>query len=618
MVEMDPEDLEDALRRLIARHWGFYQLRPLQEQAMRAVLDRHDSLVVLPTGGGKSLCYQAPAFVRQREVTVVVSPLVALMKDQVDALKALDIPARCLNNTVPREERDTIVGELLRGKIRLLFVSPERLVTPGFQELLRRLEVRTFAIDEAHCISHWGHDFRPEYRQLRQLRAAFPDASVHAYTATATEQVRLDIIRQLQLHDPEVLVGDFDRPNLVYRVIPRQPARTGLVQQVRSVVERHRNEAGIIYCIRRRDVDELTLALQQSNLRVLPYHAGLDALERRATQEAFRTEKCDIVVATVAFGMGIDRSNVRFVLHTGMPKSIEHYQQEAGRAGRDGLEAECILLYSPQDFHTWRLVIEKSVQENGADPELLPQALAQLDGMLAYGRSPICRHRVLVEHFGQDYSQDNCAACDLCLGEVETEPESLVIAQKILSCIARVKESFGAGHVVSVLRGEANDRVTKFQHDQLSTYGLLRQQPAQQIRDWVDQLIFQRVLVRTDDDYPTLKLNAASWQVMRKQRPVRLLRTVQRKKSRESRAAEEDWAGVDRQLFDKLRALRRQLAQERDWPSYLVFDDKTLREICRSCPADLVAFHRIPGVGEAKLRDFGPAFLEVIQQHLSE
>src|SRR5262245_8534264 len=340
---------------VIEKTWGFRTLRPLQEQAMRAVLDRRDSLVVLSTGGGKSLCYQAPAVVRG-DTTVVVSPLISLMKDQVDGLLECGVAAAQLDSSQSIVERSAFEMDIIQGAVRLLFVSPERLMSDGFQRLLRQIRVTTFAIDEAHCISHWGHDFRPEYRQLPLSRERFPDASLHAYTATATERVRNDIVQQLGLRAPVVLVGNFDRPNLTYRVVQRKD----MLKQVLDVLNRHKDEAGIIYCIRRRDVDELCVALKQQHFNPLPYHAGLPAEQRRDTQDAFANEQCDLVVATVAFGMGIDRSNIRFVLHTGMPKSIEHYQQESGRAGRDGLPADCVLLTTGGDFMTWKSMVEKS------------------------------------------------------------------------------------------------------------------------------------------------------------------------------------------------------------------------------------------------------------------
>jgi ATP-dependent DNA helicase RecQ len=607
----------DSLKEVIAHHWGFRTFKPLQEQAMRAVLDGRDSLLVLPTGGGKSLCYQAPAMLRGDATTVVVSPLISLMKDQVDGLQACGVPAIQIDSSQTPHERYAYETDIAQGVVRLVFVSPERLVLTDFYQLLRRANVRAFAIDEAHCISHWGHDFRPEYRQLNRLKQLFPDASVHAYTATATERVRQDIVAQLGLRNAEVLVGSFDRPNLTYRILPRRE----LLKQVLEVIDRHKSEAGIIYCIRRRDVDELAPQLQQHGCKALPYHAGLTTEQRRATQDAFAAEKCDVVVATVAFGMGIDRSNVRYVLHTGMPKSIEHYQQETGRAGRDGLEAECVLLHSGQDFVTWEFIIKKSGSEPGVDPAFIPGALKHLADMDRYCRGAVCRHRALVQYFGQGYEADLCGACDICLGDAEEVADALIVAQKILSCVARVKEHFGVGHVVSVLRGENTENVRRWGHDKLSTYGLLRDCRKPDVRDWVYQLIGQGVLIQQGDPYPTLTLNAASWEVMRKERAVRLMQPVRRQKDEKpekSKADKDSWEGVDRDLFEALRELRRQLALERRVPPYVIFSDATLRELARVRPSSLEKMRLVYGVGDAKLRDFGHAFWQLVDRHCTD
>jgi ATP-dependent DNA helicase RecQ len=594
---------------LIERHWGYRTLRPLQEQAMRAVLDGRDSLVVLPTGGGKSLCYQAPAVLRGG-LTVVISPLISLMKDQVDGLRECGIPAVQLDSSQSPAERFAAEIDIVQGDARLVFVSPERLVGTDFYRLLQKADVRAFAIDEAHCISHWGHDFRPEYRQLNRLREVFPGASLHGYTATATERVRKDIIAQLGLREPEVLVGNFDRPNLVYRVLPRRDR----IKQALDVVDRHAHEAGIIYCIRRADVDELTAALRRHGVNALAYHAGLSPEERAATQEEFAAERCDLIVATVAFGMGIDRSNIRFVLHAAMPKSVEHYQQEAGRAGRDGLEAECVLLYSGSDALLWKSILEKSAEE-AEDRSFLAGALQHLDDMDRYCRGAVCRHRALVNHFGQDYEAASCGACDLCLRETELVPDALVVAQKILSCVARVKEGFGVGHVISVLRGENTDNVRRRGHDKLSTFGLLKEHGKAEVRDWIYQLLGQKVLLQVGDEYPILRLNEASWEVMRGRREVRLVRLARGKKKEKARGETVSWEGVDLELFEALRRLRRQIAAERQVPPYIVFTDATLRQLARLRPTTLDKMRLVSGIGEAKLRDLGERFLEAIRGH---
>jgi ATP-dependent DNA helicase RecQ len=603
----------DDLRAVVAQHWGFRDFRPLQEDAMRASLDERDSLVVMPTGGGKSLCYQAPAVLRGG-TTVVISPLIALMKDQVDGLRGCGVVAAQLDSSLSPTERRAYEMDLQQGAIQLLFVSPERLVQTDLYQVLRRVGVKTFAIDEAHCISHWGHDFRPEYRQMSRLREFFPDASVHAYTATATQQVRDDIIAQLALRDPVVLVGNFDRPNLTYRVLPRHD----LLRQVLEVLERHRDEAGIIYCLRRKDVDDLAAALQQKKFSVMPYHAGMTPEQRQKTQEAFSTEECDVVVATVAFGMGIDRSNVRFVLHTAMPKSLEHYQQETGRAGRDGLEAECVLLYSGADIFSFKSMIEKSAQEANADPSFLRAAMKHLDDMDRYARGAVCRHRAIVQYFGQQWAGESCNACDLCLGDTEEVPDAGVVAQKILSCVARVKESFGVTHVVGVLRGENTEGVRKWRHEQLTTFGLLKGHGKADVRDWIYQLIGQGVLVQAGEEYPLLKLNPASWEVMQGKRVVRLIQPVRRNKGErpeKSKADDISWEGVDKGLFELLRQRRRDLAAQRGEKPYLIFSDTTLRDLARQRPSSLDRMRSVYGIGDRKLRDFGQTFLTIITEY---
>lgn len=607
-----PGGLQDILH----QYWGINSLRPLQLPAINAVMAARDSLVVMPTGGGKSLCYQAPA-VMQAGITVVVSPLISLMKDQVDGLRESGIKAVQLDSSQSASERASFTKEIYAGSIKLLFVSPERLAQNDFRNFLQDVDLRSFAIDEAHCISHWGHDFRPEYRQLSELKLFFPNKSVHAYTATATEQVRADIIEQLRLENPEVLVGDFDRPNLLYRVLSRQEMMT----QVMDVINRHPGEGGIIYCIRRADVDSITQKLVKQGISAMGYHAGMSAEQRSRTQEAFSEERCDVVVATVAFGMGIDRSNVRYVLHTAMPKSIESYQQETGRAGRDGLEAECVLLHSGRDYLSWKSLMEKSSEEFEADPAVIDAGLTHLNEMDRFCRAAICRHKKLVNYFGQSYEQADCSACDICLGETVTVSDAELVAQKILSCVARVKGSFGVGHIVSILRGDKSEAISRYAHDQLSTYGLMREYSEFTLRDWIYQLIGQELLtqeVKTSyggRNFPVLKLNSASLEVMKKERLVRLMQPVERKKGEKAKASKTDaasWEGVDRDLFEKLRTLRKNIASQRRVPPYVIFSDATLRELSRKRPRNLIEMRQIHGVGDAKLRDFGETFLELI------
>src|SRR5438067_1972320 len=439
-------DADAALREALQRVWGYSTFRPLQREAMHAILDARDSIVVLPTGGGKSLCFQAPAIV-DPGLALVVSPLISLMKDQVDGLRVDGVAASYLNSTLLPHERDEVLASVRDGRCRLLYVSPERIVGEGSQALRRMLQqarLRFIAIDEAHCISQWGHDFRPEYRQLGRLREEFPSVSLHAFTATATERVRRDIVGELRLRDPLVLVGSFDRPNLTYRVLRRGTLR----RQLLDVLARHDGEAGIVYCQSRREVEELAAWLQGEGRRAVPYHAGLADEVRSRHQEMFLDEHADIVVATVAFGMGIDRSNVRFVVHASAPRSPEHYQQESGRAGRDSLPAECVLIYSGADFPRWRQMLES----NG---EWTESARTLMRDMERYASGTRCRHRALVEYFGEQYGKSGCGACDWCLKELEAVADSLTVAQKVLSCVARVKQTWGVAHVTDVLLGRA-------------------------------------------------------------------------------------------------------------------------------------------------------------------
>jgi ATP-dependent DNA helicase RecQ len=612
-----PADPLAEIRALITRHWGFRELRPLQEQAIRADLDHRDSLVVMPTGGGKSLCYQSPAAYRSTETTVVVSPLISLMKDQVDSLAAAGVPALRVDSTLSDSEKLDAARELRAGRIRLLFASPERMVTERFQNFLHEIGVRTFAIDEAHCISHWGHDFRPEYRQLAAIRERFPDAAFHAFTATATELVRQDIIEQLHLRNPAVLVGNFDRPNLIYRVVPRQ----AMFEQILAVLERHRGQAGIIYCTSRNEVDRLTARLRELGFNAMHYRAAhpdeppdVNARDRKATHDAFRAGTCDLVVATVAFGMGIDRSDIRFVLHTGMPKSIEHYQQEAGRAGRDGLEAECILLHSGGDVMRWKKMAREAFEQGRIDRDLRVHAEQQAEEINTYCKAGKCRHGTLVEHFGQQFESAACGACDVCLGEVDFEPDGTVIAQKILSCVARVGERFGIGYVADVLRGQETERVVNLGHNKLSTFGLLNDYRDRQVRDWMGQLLGEGLVEQTTDEFPVLKLNDESWRVMRGKLAVRLTRSGAPTAARRSRVEEVSWEGVDANIFDALRAWRREVAATKGIAPFTIFHDSTLREISRVRPTTRERLHQISGVGELKLKDYGQTVLEIVGQ----
>ena len=609
---MTSENAEQRLLAVLHQYWGYNGFRALQQEAMQAVLAGRDSLVVLPTGGGKSICYQAPALLMDG-LAVVVSPLISLMKDQVDSLTECGIAAACVNSSLPARDRQRIANEVRAGQIKLLYVAPERLSNDRMLDFLQSVKIAFFAIDEAHCISAWGHDFRPEFRLLGQLRERFPGVGVHAYTATATDRVRSDIAAQLQLQSPEILVGSFDRPNLIYRVERRQ----GLHQQIEEVMNRHKGESGVIYCISRKQVDELSATLRANGVRAVAYHAGLSDEERRDNQDAFLKEAIDVVVATVAFGMGIDKSNVRFVIHAGAPKSIENYQQESGRAGRDGLEAECVLFYGPGDFMTWR-----KMQEN-LPQEALAHANDVLRRMEQFASSVTCRHRSLVEYFNQAYEGESCGACDVCLDDLDVVADGQVLAQKILSCVVRVKQQFGADHVANVLLGSREQRVLDRGHDQLSTYGLLRDARKSDVRNWIEQLAAQGYLLRSGE-YSTLTVTEAGWAVLKGQGTPRLLqpaaksRSAKESPSKKSRVAADAWEGVHIGLFEELRGLRRLLAEAKGVPPFVVFGDVSLRDMARRRPASMESFHEIHGVGEHKADEYGDAFLNIITRYCEQ
>ena len=609
-IDTDTAAFADSLRDTLRSWWGFDTLRPLQAEAIAAAAGGRDSLVVLPTGGGKSLCYQLPPLLDET-TDIVISPLVSLMKDQVDALEAIGYPAAAIHAGLSLDQRRRVYDRLRAGDLRLLFTAPERLFNTGLLDTLTAVGVSRINIDEAHCISQWGHDFRPEYRQLAAVRERFPQASVHAFTATATPRVRDDIAAQMQLREPETLVGIFDRPNLTYRVVPR----TDKTRQTLEILGRHAGEASIVYCISRRETEDLAARLTAAGLLAHPYHAGLEATQRHRTQEAFAKETLDVVVATVAFGMGIDRSNVRLVLHTALPKSLEAYQQETGRAGRDGLAAECVLLYSAADVFSWESLIRRGMDATELEPDeverLIESQLTHLHQMRRYAQAARCRHAALSEYFGQSYEPTSCGGCDICLGETQNLPDSHITAQKIISCVARVGERFGVRHLSEVLRGAKTAAIDRHGHHRLSTYGLLADLDQRTCENLVHQLLDQDYLSRSSGDRPVVTLNARSWEVLRNERDVTLLEP-RLKKTVRAKSDADDWEGVDRDLFERLRKWRRTIADQRGKPAWTIVDDKALRSIAREKPTSPAALLRCRGIGEKRLADHGAAILDII------
>ncbi|MEM7782490.1 MAG: DNA helicase RecQ [Planctomycetota bacterium] len=607
-MNFDDSQIEARLSTAIKKFWGYDSFRPQQLAAMTAVIKDQDSLAVFPTGAGKSLCFQAPAVCRDG-LAVVVSPLISLMKDQVDSLKVSGIEAAFLNSSLSRQEEAETVQRALKGELKLLYMAPERLLTDDTHRWLDDARLSFFAIDEAHCVSQWGHDFRPEYRQLATLKQRFPNVAVHGYTATATAKVREDIVKQLAQVNSQVLVGSMDRPNLIYRITRRE---TGIDQLV-DVIQRHPGESGIVYCISRKEVESVSATLRQIGITALPYHAGMSVDQRKGNQDAFLREEALVIVATVAFGMGIDKSNVRFVIHSGMPKSLEAYQQESGRAGRDGLEAECSLFYRAGDYMTWSRMLEQSDGDSGKEgAQLALKAIAD------FCNGTRCRHVELAAYFGETLDIDDCGACDVCLNQLPLVADPLILGQKIVSCVYRVDQRFGADYVAQVLSGSRDKRILQNGHEKVSTYGLLSDESKRDIRDWIEQLISQDFLARVGE-YNTLQITDTGRQLLRGERSPRLLKPQQGStRSKSSQQSLASWEGVDRELFEKLKSWRSKFATEQQVPSYVVFNDASLRDMARRRPSTLASFRSINGVGQKKLADYGEAFLEIITMHCQQ
>jgi len=601
---------DSSPRALLKSVFGYDAFRPLQESIITAFLGGRDSFALLPTGGGKSLCFQLPALCRDG-LTLVVSPLIALMKDQVDQLEVLGIPATFLNSSLgERESRKRMAG-LHEGRYKLLYVAPERLLLEQWQENLRAWNVTGIAIDEAHCISEWGHDFRPEYRRLGTLRKLTPEAPVIALTATATMRVRDDIVTRLSLREPEIFVGSFNRPNLEYRVIPKdQPSR-----QIADYAQKRGEESGIVYCATRAGADRLAETLTNKGLTALPYHAGLTASERNDNQERFLRDDAKIICGTIAFGMGINKPNVRWVIHHDLPKNIEGYYQETGRAGRDGLPAECLLLFSAGDAAKQTHFIDEITNE--AERRL---AREKLSGIIHYAESSDCRRRQLLAYFGETQEAENCGSCDNCQQPRETY-DGTVPAQKLLSCVYRVNSGgrFGVGlqHVIDILLGSANAKIQKWGHDRLSTYGIGNDLPRAEWSAIGRELLRLGLLGQSAGQFPTLELTETGLGALKSRQPITLTRRMATP-SRPARGSRDTGAiECDETLFHVLRTVRKRLADEHSVPAYVIFGDNTLRFMAREYPTSMSEMERIPGVGAKKLEDFGAIFATAISHYLT-
>lgn len=604
----------------LKKHFGYDGFRPLQQDIMRDALAGRDVFVLMPTGGGKSLCFQLPALMRAG-LTIVVSPLISLMKDQVDALQTSGIPATYLNSTLNRDEAEARWRGLHRGEYRMLYVAPERLMLDTFLERALNWNIAQIAIDEAHCISEWGHDFRPEYRELNKLRKHLSDVPIMALTATATERVRADIIKQLNLRDLCCYTASFNRPNLTYRVVPKSAPYDQLLAFIRS----QPNDSGIVYCASRKSTESLARNLNEDGVSAKPYHAGLTAAERTKHQESFLRDDVRVITATIAFGMGINKPNVRFVVHYDLPKNLESYYQETGRAGRDGLPSECVLLFSPGDVaKQLHFIDEKSESEARI-------ARTQLRQVVHYAETRECRRATLLKYFGEEYSNNtetlegqtppvqlSCDGCDNCLQPRETF-DGTAHAQKFLSCIYRVHAksgfAFGLNHVVDVLRGADTEAIRQRGHNELSTHGIGAELKRGEWQAIGRELLRLGLIECAPGKFATLSLTPAGLEALRKRTPIVLTKqidVVEKGAQRRAGAIE-----CDEVLFARLRALRRKLADERGVPAYIIFSDVSLREMAGNYPTNSKEFRRIPGVGEQKLKDFADAFLNEIQNYLA-
>ena len=586
-------------------YFGFDRFLPLQEEIITKVLAKRDTLVLMPTGGGKSLCYQLPAL-RLKGLTLVVSPLIALMKDQVDGLGANGVPAGLLNSTLAAQEASQVQDQARQGKIKILYVAPERLALPGFQRFLQSLDVSLIAIDEAHCISEWGHDFRPDYRNLKSLRRDFPGVPVIALTATATEPVREDIINQLGLDKPEIFISSFNRPNLTYTIQPKTEPLGSLLH----LLEKHQGGSAIIYRFSRKATEETALELSERGFSALPYHAGLERDLRRETQEKFIRDQVQIVVATIAFGMGIDKPDVRLVVHYDLPKTVEGYYQETGRAGRDGLPSDCVLFYSYGDRSKQEYFISQIEDDDERE-----KAHNKLDQILVLCDLQTCRRAYLMEYLGESWPQTDCGGCDICLLPRE-EFDATEIAQKILSTAIRTGERFGVNYLVDVLRGSANKAVRTRGHHELPVFGISRDVDSDDLKEMVRSLVTNGLLAQNGGDYPTLGVSQRGHKFLKNREKLTLTRPKQAAPVRQVAFPGDRETAYDTKLFDELAALRLEIATDREVPAYQIFGNKSLQQMAFHTPQNELEFSKISGVGDAKLRDFSERFLEVINEYV--
>ncbi len=592
---------KEGIESTLKKTFGYKKFRSHQKEIISNLLDGRDVFASLPTGGGKSICYQLPAL-HMKGITIVLSPLVALMKDQVDGARDSGIEAYCLNSSLATSETAAVYRALEKGIVKLLYISPERFAIDGFLDQLKCFNISFVAVDEAHCVSEWGHDFRPDYLSLSRIREHFPKAVIAAFTATATLKVQDDIIGLLKLNNPFTVRASFNRKELYYRII----AKNGANRQIYDFICNHRNQSGIVYRISRSDVEKTAQYLAEKGIRALPYHAGLSTKVREQNQDLFNKDEVDVVVATIAFGMGIDKSNIRFVIHGDLPKSIEGYYQETGRAGRDALPSECLLLYSAGDISKIHYFINKITDEKEKT-----RATRNLNNMASLASVNVCRRKQILEHFNEEYNE-NCGACDICNGEAE-QVDGTIDAQKILSAMMRTDQIFGISHIIDIVKGADTEKIRKFGHEKIKTWGAGKDKSKNWWRSIINELLGQKHIYQDHENYNSLKIDSTGADLLYgRSQFIVLMRKEGKKENRENYRH----IKYDEGLFDSLKVLRLQIAKKKGLPPYIVFNDNTLKEMSSLRPDNETAMLRVSGVGERKMEQYGFLFLKEIRDYL--